>query len=146
VIRLGLLAEAEEIAGLFLRVRSDNLATIPASMHGLESVCGWVRDVLFAQDQVWVAEREGRLVGFMALRPPDWLDQIYLDSTVTSAGLGSRLMQVAKRELRGRIQLWTFQSNLPALRFYARHGFVPVQWTDGDNEEGQPDVRLVCDG
>ena len=38
-------------------------------------------------------------------------------------------------------QLWTFQSNHGARRFYERHGFVAVQHTDGDNEEGAPDVR-----
>ena len=29
------------------------------------------------------------------------------------------------------------------LRFYERHGFTAVEWTDGDNEEGEPDVRMV---
>ena len=34
-----------------------------------------------------------------------------------------------------------FQKNEGARRFYERHGFTAVEWTDGDNEEGAPDVR-----
>ena len=41
------------------------------------------------------------------------------------------------------MQLWAFQSNTGALRFYERHGFVAVEETDGDNEERAPDVRMV---
>ncbi len=41
-------------------------------------------------------------------------------------------------------ELWTFQTNLPARRFYERHGFIAVRWTDGaSNEERAPDVRYV---
>ena len=40
------------------------------------------------------------------------------------------------------MQLWAFQSNTGALRFYERHGFVAVEETDGDNEEGAPDLRM----
>ena len=41
------------------------------------------------------------------------------------------------------VQLWTFQSNAGARRFYERHGFVAVQTTDGDNEEQAPDIRYL---
>lgn len=40
------------------------------------------------------------------------------------------------------LQLWTFQSNRRAHRFYERHGFLPERWTDGaTNRERAPDVR-----
>ncbi len=49
---------------------------------------------------------------------------------------------------RGRLKLWTFQANEDARRFYIREGFREVRMTDGDNEEGLPDVMLewVRDG
>ena len=48
---------------------------------------------------------------------------------------------MAKRERPQGLQLWAFQSNTGARRFYERHGFVEVRRTDGrDNEEGAPDV------
>jgi hypothetical protein len=41
-------------------------------------------------------------------------------------------------------QLWTFQANTGARRFYARHSCREVEWTNGEhNEEKTPDVRLV---
>jgi hypothetical protein len=42
------------------------------------------------------------------------------------------------------LQLWTFQSNVRAHKFYERHGFIAVETTDGSgNEEQAPDVRYV---
>ena len=40
------------------------------------------------------------------------------------------------------LELWTFQINATAQRFYERHGFVAVDRTDGSaNEEREPDIR-----
>jgi ribosomal protein S18 acetylase RimI-like enzyme len=45
------------------------------------------------------------------------------------------------------LQLWTFQVNTPACRFYERHGFVEAGRTDGSgNEEREPDVRYSWSG
>ena len=42
------------------------------------------------------------------------------------------------------LELWTFQVNVGARRFYERHGFRAVELTDGSaNEEHEPDVRYV---
>ena len=57
-------------------------------------------------------------------------------------GLGDRFVQIAKQRIAGGLQLWMFQVNEPARRFYERHGFVAEQFTDGaGNEERAPDVR-----
>ncbi len=98
---------------------------------------------MLATYDVWVAEAGGGVVGFIALGRPDWIEHLYIRPDASGRGLGSRLIELAKRELGGPIQLWTFQSNLGARRFYGRHGFDEVEWTDGDNEEGAPDVRLL---
>lgn len=74
---------------------------------------------------------------------PDWLDHLYIDASATGRGLGTTLVDLAKRELGGQLQLWTFQSNIGACRFYERQGFQAVQRTDGDNEEKAPDVRYL---
>jgi putative acetyltransferase len=57
-------------------------------------------------------------------------------------GLGSRLVEVAKRHCKGSLDLWTFQGNLGARRFYERRGFTAIEFTDGAaNMEQAPDVR-----
>ncbi len=144
-IRRGRVEESDAIAELYWRIRQQALAigSIPAGIHPVEELRGWVKDRLFADQEVWVADGESGLVGFMVLGRPDWLEHLYIDRSATGSGLGSRFVELAKAELTGSIQLWTFQSNTGAQRFYARHGFVPVAWTEGDNEEGAPDVRLV---
>jgi hypothetical protein len=49
---------------------------------------------------------------------------------------------LAKERSPGGLGLWAFQVNKPARRFYERHGFVAVTFTDGSgNEEREPDVR-----
>jgi GNAT superfamily N-acetyltransferase len=69
------------------------------------------------------------------------VEQLYVDPDYTGQGLGSRLLNLAKDQSPGGLDLWTFQTNIGARRFYERHGFAAVATTDGDNEERCPDVR-----
>lgn len=140
-LRRALTHESDPVAELFWRVRQQCLGAIPPSVHPLDDMRRWMRDVLFVEYDVWVGEVQGKLVGVMALKQPDWLGHLYIDAAFTGRGLGLRFLELAKQELPGGLQLWTFQSNVGARRFYERYGFVPVQWTDGDNEEQAPDVR-----
>ncbi len=83
-------------------------------------------------------------MGFLALGAPDWLAHLYLRADWTGRGLGHDLVALAKQERPTSLQLWAFQSNTAALRFYQREGFVAVERTDGaSNEERAPDVRYV---
>lgn len=142
-VRQGYAADADAVAALLRRVREQNVDSIPAGIHPESSMQAWVRDIVMVQTDVWVAKRGDVLVGVLIVRHPDWLEHLYLDAAATGAGLGSRLVDLAKAELGGQVQLWTFTSNIGAQRFYERHGFVAVERTDGDNEEGQPDIRYV---
>jgi GNAT superfamily N-acetyltransferase len=107
--------------------------------HTDDEVRGWIRDRLIPDREVWVAEDDGRIVALLALSP-GWIDQLYVAPDRLGAGIGSRLMAIAQGR-QPELQLWTFQANARARRFYESHGFVAVEETAGDNEEGQPDVR-----
>jgi GNAT superfamily N-acetyltransferase len=135
--------DVDDVAELFWTARAESVPDIPMIVHPKESVTPFVRTVLMREFEVWVAECDGSMVGFMALMPPDQLGHLYLRRAYTGRGLGSRFIELAKQRLPDGLQLWTFQSNLGSVRFYERHGFVPVEWTDGNNEEKQPDVRMV---
>jgi GNAT superfamily N-acetyltransferase len=132
--------EAEAAGELMWRVREQSTGPIPPQIHSLEETRVWMRDQ-FATHEAWVGDFRGELVALMLLRPPDWLGHLYIDSSFTARGLGSRLVEIAKSQYPRGLQLWTFQSNAGARRFYERLGFTAVAWTDGDNEEGAPDVR-----
>ncbi len=58
-------------------------------------------------------------------------------------GIGGALLATAQQGA-DRLQLWTFQRNARARRFYEARGFVSVEENDGSrNEEKEPDVRYL---
>jgi GNAT superfamily N-acetyltransferase len=66
---------------------------------------------------------------------------LYVQPDAQRRGVGTELLQVAKSSF-DRLQLWTFQCNVPARRFYEGRRFALVQETDGArNEENEPDAR-----
>ena len=141
-IRRATHADAVELADLFWTVREESVPGIPMIVHPRERVLPFVQDVLLREFEVWVAQVDEVLVGFLALMPPDQLGHLYLSAEYTGRGLGSRLVALAKERFPEGMELYAFQGNTDALRFYERHGFVAVAWSDGDNEEGAPDVRM----
>ncbi len=110
--------------------------------HSDEDVRQWIRDELLPGDETWVAiDPDGLIAGFMALTP-DMLDHLYLRPDWTGRGIGSRFVALAKALRPAGLELYTFQVNAGARRFYEGHGFEAVDFDDGGrNEEGQPDVR-----
>lgn len=81
-------------------------------------------------------------VGFLALADCE-VHALYLAPHVRGRGLGKRLLDAAKSR-RARLELWAFQANAAARRFYAREGFEPVRFTNGEgNDEKLPDVRMA---
>jgi GNAT superfamily N-acetyltransferase len=71
------------------------------------------------------------------------VEHLYVRPDAQRAGIGSALLEEAKRGRPNGLRLWVFQRNHAARAFYARHGFVEVRSTDGaDNEEREPDVLL----
>ena len=90
----------------------------------------------------WVADDAGRVSGFMA-RDKDWVTALYLAPDARGRGIGAALLMQAKAG-GDALQLWCFQNNAGARRFYERHGFVAEEFTDGaGNEEKLPDIRFV---
>ena len=107
--------------------------------HTDDEVRSWIRDRLIPNDEVWVAVDRERVVAMLALTP-GWLDQLYVAPDRLGEGLGRQLMALAKSRQPEGLQLWTFQVNGRARRFYQSHGFVAVEETADRNQERQPDV------
>jgi GNAT superfamily N-acetyltransferase len=96
-----------------------------------------------AKLEVWVAEDEGAVVAFAALEGND-LAFLYVAPEAQGRGAGTLLFERA-RELRAEgFELWVFQRNAGARRFYERHGCVLLLETDGSaNMEREPDARYA---
>ncbi|HEU5035112.1 MAG TPA: GNAT family N-acetyltransferase [Mycobacteriales bacterium] len=120
------------------------MPAIPPTVHTDDDVKHWFRDVVVPHREVWVAceDEDAEILGLLVL-DGDWLDQLYVAPECVGRGIGSTLIGVAKRARPRGLQLWTFASNVGAQRFYERHDFVEVERTEGDNEEGAPDIRYA---
>ena len=111
--------------------------------HSDEDVRAWVVDILLPETETWVAQERVVAVGFIAIGDRS-VDQLYVSPGRTGRGVGSRFVRLAQARRPAGLELWTFQVNDGARRFYERHGFRAVELTDGaGNEERQPDVRYV---
>lgn len=103
-----------------------------------EAFCGH----LTKATDCWVAEEAGKVTGFLA-RDKDWVTALYLAPEARNRGIGRALLAEASVG-RDALQLWCFQNNEGARRFYERHGFVVEEVTDGaGNDEKLPDIRFV---
>jgi GNAT superfamily N-acetyltransferase len=130
------------MAEVWLRSFAAALPTV-CRAHDDDAVRNWFSHVVMEQCEAWVAVAGGRVVGLLVLAGAE-LEQLYLDPPWRGRGLGGQFMALAKRQRPQGLHLWTFQVNGPARRFYERHGFVPVERTDGlRNEEREPDIRYV---
>ena len=106
----------------------------------------WVAKVMLPQQEVWIAEVAGEVAGFAALHE-GWLEHLYIAPAYQGRGLGSSLLELAMSRNPGGLQLFTFQRNERARRFYEGRGFVAEWFGDGsENEEGEPDVRYRWPG
>jgi GNAT superfamily N-acetyltransferase len=137
--------EAADVGELYWRARAAAVPAIPPSVHGHDDVLAHFADIVLPRQDVWLADDDGPIVAFMALSP-GWVEHLYVEPTRTGEGIGSALLEHAKAAQPAGLDLWAFQSNSGARRFYERHGFAPVAFTDGDNEERAPDVRYRWDG
>jgi putative acetyltransferase len=110
-----------------------------AGLHTPAEDRAFYRNQVFKSCEVWGAERQSKLVGIIAFRQ-DWIDQLYVLPDAQGHGVGSDLLEIAQGAF-PLLNLWTFQRNLRARRFYEANGFVAVRETDGaGNEEKEPDV------
>jgi GNAT superfamily N-acetyltransferase len=97
--------------------------------------------IFFDREEIWVAERDGRVVGYLGLSEKT-VEALYVTPGEQNRGLGSALLDHAKSLRPAGLDLWVFQANEGARRFYERHGFRLAELTDGaDNMERVPDAR-----
>jgi GNAT superfamily N-acetyltransferase len=131
--------EARAIAGVWLRSRAASAPAIPEPVHTDDEVRSHF-EVVVATKDVWVIDEADGIAALLVL-DGEWIDQLYVDPDHFGKGHGSSLIAVAKGQRPAGLKLWTFAANSRARRFYERHGFVVTGGTDGENEEGAPDVR-----
>ena len=132
--------EAGVIAVLFRNVRATSLPYLRES-HTPADDHRFFADRVLVECAVRVAEDDSGLTGFCASRV-GWVEHLYVRPDRQGRGIGTALLSEAQAAW-PRLQLWVFQRNAAALRFYAARGFREVERTDGaGNAEREPDVRM----
>lgn len=109
-------------------------------VHPHDDVIRYYQDVLFAKNSVTIAESLGQVVGYLA-RQDDHINALYVAKSARRGGIGYALIGFAKAQARA-LTLWTFRANTAARAFYQMQGFTSLRSTEGDNEEGLPDILL----
>jgi GNAT superfamily N-acetyltransferase len=124
------------------RTALDRALPTLAGFHTPEEDRWFFRERVFTTCEVWGAFDGDAMTGMIAFRD-DWIDQLYVLPEAQGHGLGTALLQVAQKAS-DRLQLWTFQRNTQARRFYETRGFALIQQTDGTrNEEKEPDALYL---
>ena len=129
--------DAEAMATLHI-VAMRTLTFLP-ELHSIEEAIGWMGGEVLPNNKACVAEVDGEVTGYIVFTD-DWIHQLYVHPHRHGQGHGAALLAHVLAEGTPK-QLWTFQENTRARRFYEARGFRPVRFTDGeDNEEKTPDV------
>ena len=137
-IRAARADDAEAVADAFIP-SLESLTFLPV-LHTHDEDRGFIREVVFVRNEVWVAEEDGRIVGFTALSQ-DVLEHLYVHPDAQGRGAGSALLATAKEQRPAGFSFWVFQENEQARRFYEARGCRVVKFTDGSgNEEQTPDA------
>ncbi|MEP7112709.1 MAG: bifunctional NUDIX hydrolase family protein/GNAT family N-acetyltransferase [Ilumatobacteraceae bacterium] len=142
VLRQATVTDAPRCARVYMRSKAFGMPEVPEP-HTETEIVTWMVDVAIPTMDVWVADLDGVVVGQIMLAA-GWLHHLYVDPSWMGRGLGDQFMALARQRQPNGLQLWAFETNAKARRFYERHGFSAVEFTDGSaNEERWPDVRYV---
>jgi GNAT superfamily N-acetyltransferase len=141
VIRPLVLADMDAAARVHRRAFDSAMPWL-VGLHTPDEDRWFYRERVFAACRLWGSFDGSALQGIIAFRQ-GWIDQLYVLPDAQGRGAGTELLDVAKRAFES-LQLWTFQRNVRALRFYEARGFALAEETDGKgNEEREPDARYV---
>lgn len=97
----------------------------PADHPGVEQLRERIDDEVARDWRLTVAVQNGRIVGFLALKPQvAILDQLFVLPAAQRSGIGRALLDRAKAELAAGFTLRTLADNRAARRFYEHQGLT----------------------
>src|SRR5687768_10926160 len=98
--------DADAIADVFLAARKASMPYLP-DLHSDDDTRSWIRDVVLARDEVWVAAAGDRIDGFLVVHG-DVLEHLYVAPRLHGGGVGSALFAKAKQLRPQGFRLWVF--------------------------------------
>ena len=107
--------------------------------HPLAEALDFFRTSICERCRVDVAVDRDRIVGVLALEGA-FVDHLFVDPELQGMGVGSRLLEHAKRLHPGGLRLVTLQRNRRARDFYEARGFGTTRFDVSPPPESEPDV------
>ena len=138
-LRRATTCDAKAVANVFSA--SFRLLTFLPILHTVEEDRRYIQNVILNECEVTVAEDESGIVSFLA-RQGEEVRLLHTRPDRIGMGAGSQLIDAEKASGIGALELWCFEANERARRFYEARGFRAIRFTDGaHNEEQMPDIR-----
>jgi putative acetyltransferase len=138
-LRRSTACDADAIANVYSA--SFRLLTFLPMLHTIEGYRWFIANVILNDCEVTVAEDKSGIFAFLARRGEE-VRLLYTRPDRIGMGAGTQLIDAAKATGIGALELWCFQANERARRFYEARGFHAIRFTDGvQNEERMPDIR-----
>lgn len=104
---------------IFLHARREAWPWLDSTQWQLEDF-----DAVTLGERIWVAEQDGRRLGFAAVLDNDnFLHSLFVDPQCQGTGVGSALLKEVQRRFTGTGALKCLEKNTSALAFYQRHGW-----------------------
>jgi GNAT superfamily N-acetyltransferase len=120
---------------------SYRLLTFLPKLHTIKSYRWYIAERMLKEWAVTVAEDDSGIVSFLGRRGEE-VGHFYTRPDRIGCGAETQLIEAAETSDVAALELWCFQANTRALRFYEARGFQAIRFTDGaNNEERTPDVR-----
>jgi ribosomal protein S18 acetylase RimI-like enzyme len=134
-------SDSRAVVELWHHTKRDAYPYLPLEQgRSLEEDSEFFHQKLLPRFDIWVAEREGRLVGFLAICG-SYIDRLYVFTEAQRRGIGTALLRHAMNLSPGGLELHTHEKNLGARRFYEKHGFRAVRFGKSPLPENEPDVE-----
>jgi GNAT superfamily N-acetyltransferase len=99
------------------------------------------REKILARCEVWAIDDNGRITGFLAMQGT-YIDRLYVLPDSQQCGIGGRLIQHAKSQSPGGLELHTHRKNIAAWRFYEKCGFLAVHFGMSPPPECEHDIEF----
>ncbi|MCP4004984.1 MAG: GNAT family N-acetyltransferase [bacterium] len=140
LIRLMEPIESAGVINVWRRSRWDALRWLEERMnHSPEDDAAFFEHTVARENQVWIADCGGLIVGMMALSD-SVISHLFIDPDWQGRGVGSALLDRAKELFPYGLSLFTHQRNTRAQDFYERHGFVVTRRGISPPPESEPDL------
>ena len=108
--------------------------------HTLGGARRYFKEVVSAENRLWVYELNGVPVGYLALQG-EFIDRLYVDPAYHRRGIGQALFDHAKTLSPDHLWLYTHVVNTGARAFYEKNGFVAEKFGVSPPPESEPDVE-----